>query len=181
MLLDLVAPHGAAGLTVLDVGGGIGVVDLELLRVGAGHATIVDGSAAYLDVARQQAREANVLDRMDFVEGDFVRRADAIDPADVVTLDRVICCYPDVVGLTAAAAAHTRRVLGVVVPRDRLVFSIFAALQNAYMRLRGRSYRAFAHPNRRIDALAAEAGLTVRAERRTWVWRVVAYERPSAG
>lgn len=177
MLLDLVSPHGVTGWTVLDVGGGIGVVDLELLRTGAARATLVEGSEAYLEVARQQAREANLLDRIELVEGDFVARAAGIDRADVVTLDRVICCYPDVDGLMAAAGGHARRVLGIVVPRDRLVTTIALAVQNAYMRLRGRPYRAFAHPNHRIDELAAEAGLAVRAERKTWLWRVVAYER----
>jgi 2-polyprenyl-3-methyl-5-hydroxy-6-metoxy-1,4-benzoquinol methylase len=179
LLLGLIAPHDVPGRTVLDVGGGIGVIDLELLRAGAERATLVDGSPAYLDVARAQAREANVLDRIEIVEGDFVRRAGSIDPADIVTLDRVICCYPDVVGLVTAAAGHARRVLGIVVPRDRRLAFIALALENAWMRLRRNPYRAFVHPNRRIDELAADAGLRLAAERRTWFWRVAVYERPT--
>ena len=43
----------------------------------------------------QEARDAGLLDRIDFVDGDFVRRAAETDEADIVTLDRVVCCYPD--------------------------------------------------------------------------------------
>ncbi|HEU4672036.1 MAG TPA: methyltransferase domain-containing protein, partial [Candidatus Limnocylindrales bacterium] len=95
-LLDMIRRRGVAGATLLDVGGGTGVIDRELLRAGAGHAVLVDGSPAYLEVARDEARRANLLDRLEIVEGDFTRLAASIDAADVVTLDRVICCYPGV-------------------------------------------------------------------------------------
>jgi len=81
--------------------------------------SLVDASPASLAVARQLAREKNGLDRIDLVEGDFVRVAPEIDAADVVTLDRVVCCYPDVDGLVGRAAERTRTVLGLVLPRDR--------------------------------------------------------------
>jgi magnesium-protoporphyrin O-methyltransferase len=177
LLLDLVAPGGAAGQTLLDIGGGIGAIGLELLRSGAGHAVLVEGSTAFLAVARQEARRANVLDRMEFVEGDFVRRADGLDAADIVTLDRVICCYPDVDRLVSAAAGRTRRRLGIVVPRDRRLTRLGLALQNAWMRLRRNPYRGFAHPNARIDDLARAQGLVPVGERRTWWWRVAVYQR----
>src|SRR5689334_23733343 len=96
LLLELLTPYRSAGSSVLDIGGGIGIIDLELLRAGAGHATLVDASTAYLAVARDEARRAGLLDRLAFVEGDFVRHAAPVGRADVVTLDRVICCYPDV-------------------------------------------------------------------------------------
>ena len=119
MLLELLAPYRSTGSTVLDIGGGIGIIDHELLRAGAGHAVLVDGSTASLEVARQEARRLNLLDRIEFVEGDFVRRAAAIDPADIVTLDRVICCYPDAEGLVGLSAARVRTAYGLVLPRDR--------------------------------------------------------------
>ncbi len=96
MLLDLIRAQGVDGATVLDIGGGIGVIDQELLRAGASRATLADASAASVAVAREAADAAGLADRMTFVQGDAVRRADDIGPADVVTLDRVICCYRDV-------------------------------------------------------------------------------------
>jgi len=176
-LLDLVRPYAATGSTLLDIGGGIGEVDRALLRAGAGHAVLVDASAAYLDVARQEARTAGVLDRMDFVEGDFVRRADAIDGADIVTLDRVICCYPDMERLVALSTARAGTAYGIVLPRDRRSTRIAMAAMNLWYRLRRRAYRFHVHPTARVDAIVADAGLHARAERRTWIWRVVVYDR----
>src|SRR6476619_1992007 len=104
MLLDLIRPYGIEGSTILDIGGGIGVIDQELLRAGASRAVLVDASPAYIDVARTVARGAALFDRMDVVDGDFVRRAAETDSADIVTLHRVVCCYPDadaLVGLSS--------------------------------------------------------------------------------
>jgi SAM-dependent methyltransferase len=177
LLLDLIRPYAGRGSTVLDVGGGIGVIDHELLRAGAGHAVLVDASPAFLAVARQLARERNALDRIELVAGDFVRLAGEIDAADVVTLDRVVCCYPDVEGLLSRSAERARVVLGLVLPRDRWIIRLGLRVINLTFRLRRKAYRAYAHPNRRVDELVAAAGLRPVAEAGTFYWRVVAYGR----
>lgn len=177
LLLDLIGRARVTGATVLDIGGGIGVIDHELLRSGAGRAVLVDASTHYLAVARQEARQRNLLDRLEFVEGDFVRLAATIDPADIVTLDRVVCCYPDAASLVGASAAHARSLYGLVLPRDRAVIRVGLWLQNLWFRVRRRGYRAYAHPNAHIDALVADSGLRPTAEAFTTFWRVVLYER----
>ena len=153
MLLELLRPYVATGTTLLDVGGGIGVIDHELLRAGAGHATLVEASPASLAVARDEARRRNALDRVELVEGDFVGRAGAIDAADIVTLDRAICCYPNVTALVSSSAAKARRVYGLVLPRDGLLIRAGLALVNLGFRLRRRAYRSYAHPNALVDRL----------------------------
>ena len=177
LLLELLTPYRSSGSSVLDIGGGIGIVDLELLRAGAGHATLVDASTAYLAVARDEASRAGLLDRIDFVEGDCVRRAASIDRADVVTLDRVICCYPDMEALVAESAGRARTAYGIVLPRDRRGARWAIALNNAWYRARGKAYRGFVHSTARVDEIAAANGLRLRAERRTWIWRVAVYDR----
>lgn len=178
MLLDLLRPYVSKGSTVLDVGGGIGVIDQELLRSGAGHAMLVDASPAYLGVARDEARRTNTLDRIEHVEGDFVRLAGGIDRADIVTLDRVVCCYPDAESLVWLSAARARRAYGLVLPRDGWLSRLGVRLINVGFRVRGRSYRSFVHSNAAVDRLVAEQGLHAMGERLTWFWRVVAYSRP---
>jgi SAM-dependent methyltransferase len=177
LLLDLVRPYAGRGSTVLDVGGGIGVIDHELLRSGAGHAVLVDASPAFLAVARQLARERNALDRFELVTGDFVTLSAEVESADIVTLDRVVCCYPDVEGLLSRSAGRARVVLGLVLPRDRWIIRLGLRVLNLWFRLRGKTYRAYAHPNRLVDRLVAAAGLRPVAETSTFYWRVVAYER----
>jgi SAM-dependent methyltransferase len=142
---------------------------------------LVDASRAYLAVARQLARETNGLDRIDLVEGDFVRLAPEIDAADIVTLDRVVCCYADVDGLLGSAADRTLTVLGLVLPRERLLIRLGLRIQNLWFRMRGKAYRAYAHPNRRVDELVAAAGLRPTADAGTFWWRVVIYDRAGGG
>ena len=177
MLLDMLRGVGIHGATILDVGAGIGVIDHELLRAGAGRAVLVDGSSESLAVARQEGRERHALDRMDFVDGDFVAVAGGIEAADIVTLDRVVCCYPDADALVAASAARARSWYGLVLPRDRAFLRIGLRILNAWYRLRGRAYRGYAHSNARVDAVVAAAGLRPVTEARTTVWRVVLYGR----
>jgi magnesium-protoporphyrin O-methyltransferase len=177
MLLDMIRQRGVTGADVLDIGGGIGVIDHELLGAGAAHAVLVDASAPSIEAAREEAERRRQLDRMAFVDGDFVSRAASIEPADVVTLDRVICCYPDVDSLVRLSASRAKALYGLVLPRDRRFLRLGIRLLNLWFRVRGWRYRSFTHPNARVDALVAEAGLRPRREAQTLVWRVVLYER----
>jgi SAM-dependent methyltransferase len=180
MLLDMIQARGVRGATILDIGAGIGVIDHELMRAGAGHAVLVDASPPSLEAARSEARRRGHLDRIDFVDGDFVSRAPTIDAADIVTLDRVVCCYPDMDALVGLSAARARSLYGLVLPRDRAMVRWGLRLANVWFRLRGFAYRSFVHSNARVDAVIAEAGLRPVGEARTFVWRVVLYERRTA-
>lgn len=181
MLLELLAPYRATSSTVLDVGGGIGIIDQELLKTGIGHAVLVDGSTASLAVAREEARRLDLSDRIEFVEGDFVKLAGAIEPADIVTLDRVVCCYPDAEALVGGSAARVRTVYGLVLPRDRFMVRIAVRLENLWFRLQRKAYRAYVHPTARVDEIVAANGLRPRAERQTIFWRVIVYDRGAVG
>lgn len=177
MLLGLIRRYGVAGATILDIGGGIGVIDLELLREGAGHAVLVDASEASLKVAREEARRANVLDRIEFVAGDFVREAANIDSADIVTLHRVVCCYRDAEGLVSLSAARAGTLYALVLPRDRWFVRLGLRLINLKHIVLRQAFRVYAHRNKRIDQIAAANGLKPRFEETTVAWRVVVYDR----
>ena len=180
MLLDMIRARGVRGASVLDIGAGVGVIDHELLREGAGHAVLIDASQPSLDAARNEARRRGHLDRLDFVDGDFVARASSVDVADIVTLDRVVCCYPDMESLVRLSATRARALYGLVLPRDRTINRVALRLVNLWYRIRGMTYRTFAHPNDRVDAIAAEAGLRPSSEGQTFFWRVVLYDRASS-
>jgi SAM-dependent methyltransferase len=178
ILLDMIRSVGLRDATILDVGAGIGVIDHELLEDVAEHAVLVDASPPAIDAARAEARRRGQLDRMEFVEGDFVARASDIDRAQIVTLDRVVCCYADVASLVRMSASRARVLYGMVLPRDRAIVRLGLRLLNVWFRIRGLNYRSYAHPNRVVDALVADAGLRPRMEDRTFAWRVVLYDRP---
>lgn len=180
ILLRLIGERGVSGASVLDIGGGIGVLDMELLRAGAGHAVLVDSAGPALRVAREEARRTSVLDRLEMTQGDFVKLAPTIDRADIVTLDRVVCCYRDAAALVSGAAARANRLLGIALPRERWFLRLGLAFLNLALRFRRSGFRTYVHSNRWIDELVAAEGLQPVAEDRTTVWRVVLYAR-SAG
>jgi SAM-dependent methyltransferase len=180
MLLKMIRAVGLQHATVLDIGSGIGVIGHELVNDGAEHAVLVDASPPALRAAREEARKQGHLDRLEFVDGDFVARASTIDRAQIVTLDRVVCCYADAASLVRMSASRARALYGLVLPRDRAIIRIGLRLQNVWLRIRGLAYRAYAHPNALVDSLVADAGLQPRAEARTFFWRVVLYDRSPA-
>jgi predicted TPR repeat methyltransferase len=181
MLLEMINGNRARGSSLLDIGGGIGVITQELLRAGAGHAVLVEASPAYLEVARNEVRASNALDRVEFVEGDFVRRAGEIEPSDIVTLDRVVCCYPDSEALVSLSADRARSLYGLVLPRDSRLVQLALWLGNLGFWIRRSPYRAYGHSNQLIDRLVGARGLRPIAERRTFFWRVVLYGRGVEG
>jgi magnesium-protoporphyrin O-methyltransferase len=117
-LIEGLEAGGVEGLTVLDIGAGVGAVHQQLLADGAASAIDVDGSAAFVAAARTEATVRGTIERIRYEVGDFVDLAPEIEDSDLVALDRVICCYPDMVSLVRLSVAHARRRYGLVYPRD---------------------------------------------------------------
>lgn len=177
LLLDALKKEGVQGASLLDVGAGIGIVHHELLAAGVSSAVHVDASVANIRAAEEETARQNHVGRVRFLRGDFVALAPEIAPADVVTLDRVICCYPDMEDLVAASASHANRLYGAVFPRDRWFFRGFMAIANLLRRLRGSDFRSYVHPVSAIDAALDRQGLCLRSVAETFVWRVAVYSR----
>lgn len=175
-LLDAIrAQLGVGGRTLIDIGGGVGVIQHELLAAGLAHATGVDASAAFLRTVTRVARERGYADRVAQYMGDFVALGSELPPADIVTLERVICCYPDMQALVSRSAEHARAIYGVVIPRDVWWMRFGQHALNFVQRLRRDAFRFFVHPRPGIDALAAAHGLRPCFERNVGVWQVVVY------
>ena len=179
-LVSAIRQAGIAGADLLDVGGGIGAVAHELLVGGAARATIVDGSAAYLAAARDEAERRQSSARLHLISGDFASLSPGIDNADVVTLDKVVCCYPDMERLLETSAAHAGRLLGIVYPRDAWWVRLVSGVINAMFALKRSAFRVYIFSNTAIDNTIRRAGLTLRFQRRGVPWVVALYERSSA-
>lgn len=177
MLVDAIKAEGVAGETLLDIGGGVGAIQHALLEAGVEHATDVEASSAYLAVARVETQRRGYLDRVTYHLGNFVDLASEVEPADIVTLDRVICCYPDMEELVGKSAALASKLYGLVYPRDTWWIRIGLAVANLFFKLRRSAYRGFIHPTRSVDAILHGNGLKRRFYRRTLFWQVVVYAR----
>jgi len=177
LILDELRRRPLQKADLLDVGAGIGVVSLELAGSGIASATIVEASPAYLEIARQGLTVKYGTDAARFVLGDFVAIAPSLSDADVVTLDRVVCCYPDPEALLAAAATRGRRLIVFTYPRDRWYVRVFIAVENFWRRLKGNPFRAFVHSPHEMGAVLEAAGFARAARQGTPVWMVDLYQR----
>ena len=176
-LVDAVAGDGVEGRTFIDIGGGVGAIQHELMERGTAGGTSADASPAYLAAAKEEAEARGFAGRIRYVEGDFVERANEVGVADLVTLDRVVCCYPDMPALVGAAARLTRRTLGLVIPRGTRFMRGGVAIVNLFQRLRRHPFRVYVHDPGEVEAVLGEYGLQRRYVREGLVWRMAVYGR----
>ena len=166
------------GATVLDVGGGIGAIELELLAAGAERATNVELSGGYEEAASALLSERGLSDRVERRVADFVSEGNAVEPHDLVVLHRVVCCYPDVDALMGAAAEHARRRLVLTYPQEHLLMRLGLRVINLWLRVSGCGFRTYVHPIARILGAAEVDGLRLeRREHQGFLWESAALVR----
>jgi 2-polyprenyl-3-methyl-5-hydroxy-6-metoxy-1,4-benzoquinol methylase len=175
-IVDGLSARGVADATVLEVGGGVGAIDIELLRAGASAATVVELSEEYDDEAAGLLRESELEGLVARRHGDFVEIGAGLEPADVVVMHRVVCCYPDPEALVSAAADHAGRLLAMSFPRETWWIRAGWYLVDAWFRLVYR-FESYVHAHARILGAAERAGFTLVGERSGWLWRVAVLER----
>jgi magnesium-protoporphyrin O-methyltransferase len=177
LLVDGIAASGATIGTVLDVGSGIGGMTFALLERGASSAVAVDASAAYVGAARDEAGRRGRTGAIRFVHADFVVAADELPSASIVTLDRVVCCYPSCRQLLDAVVAHADHCLALSYPRDVWYVRAGMGLENGQRWLTRNSFRTFVHPVSVIEDTITRAGLRLSSRRETWMWSADVYVR----
>ena len=165
------------GARVLEIGGGIGTIQAEFLATGAGEGEIIELVSAYEPYAREVARDNHIEDRTTFRVADLLEEPNAVAPADVVVLNRVVCCTSDGVRLTALALRLANSVVLLSYPRDRFVVRAVMKLMNATMRVLGRSFRVFLHPTNALFAAARAEGFQTAETGRTFVWEYTTLRR----
>ena len=176
-MVSLASAQSLTGARVLEIGGGIGTIQAELLAAGASSGEVVELVSAYEPYARQLARDKGLEGRSTFRIADILEDPEAVAPADIVVLNRVVCCSPDGVRLTAVAAKHAGRMLLVIYPRDRAAVRLVMGFMNGLFRIMGRSFRAFLHAPSSLAAAARAEGFAVAETSRTFAWELTAFRR----
>lgn len=169
--------RGVEGASVLEIGGGVGQVALELLKAGAASAEVVELLPDYEPFVRELASEAGVAERMSFRTADLVTDPASAVPADLVVLNKVVCCTPDGVMLAGIAASLARRALVLSFPRQVWWARAGLATVNLYLRLRRRRFRVYVHPQVALEGAVEAHGLARVSERNGPLFRVAAFER----
>ena len=168
------------GLHLLDVGAGIGVIAVELAGAGLAGVTLADASPAYLEAARRHLTSRDASRPAQFLLGDFAATAVSLPNTDIVTLDRVVCCYPDVEALLRGAAARARRMVAFTYHPDRWYLHAAVALENSWYRLNQNPFRAFVPPPERMASVLESAGFVRAARHATLRWALDVYRRADA-
>jgi magnesium-protoporphyrin O-methyltransferase len=176
-IVDFLKSQGVEGRSVLEVGGGIGDIQLELLKAGAARAVSIELTPTYEQEAVRLLHEAGLEDRVERRVMDFAEAAATVAPADIVIMNRVVCCYPDMPKLAGAAADHAEETLVMSFAKDTWWTRIGLRLGNFGLRVTRREFHFFLHPPKSIIATAERHGLRTILDQRGLFWTVAALRK----
>ena len=161
---------GYVDASILEIGSGVGHLHQTLLEQGAARAVGIDLAPRMIEEAQQWARERQLDDRVQYLQGDFMELDHQLPIADVTVLDKVVCCYPDADGLVHRSLARTGRVYALTYPRDRWYVRAAVALAAASLRLVGSAFRPYVHDPGQIERWIEAAGFRKSYQNHTPIW-----------
>jgi SAM-dependent methyltransferase len=170
LLLAGIAKAGQPQGRLIDVGSGVGALTFELVERGLTEAIGVDLSSAYVAAASEEAARRGRADAVRFVHGDFVGIADQLLAADIVTLDRVVCCYPEYKRLLDESTRLAARCFALSYPRDVWYVRTWVGVQNVARRLCRNPFRTFVHSASAMEDVIRRAGFEVVSRNCTRTW-----------
>ncbi len=176
-IFDFIRERGVEGKTLLEVGGGIGAIEIELLKAGMARAVNVELTPTYEAAAGELLVEAGLTGRVDRRLMDFAEAGTEVETVDVVVMNRVICCYPDMPKLAGAAADRARGLLVMSFPNRRWWTRLGLTLANFGFGVIRMQFRVFLHPPALIVAAVEQRGFKTRLNQPGLLWQVVALER----
>jgi 16S rRNA G966 N2-methylase RsmD len=176
-LLKTLAPKKTEASSLLDIGGGVGVILHEFVAGSAMTATLIETSSAYLQVAQEEAQKRGYSDQVRFMQGDFVYATEEISKVDLVSLDRVVCCYPDAERLIQASTAKCLKWYALSYPRDKWWVRLGIRFENWMRRRAGDSFQVHIYSEALIDKLIKRAGFSQQFHAHNFTWGVAVYRR----
>lgn len=177
MLIEAIKAQKLDDAKMLDIGGGVGSIQLALLKMGVASSSVVDASEAYLAVAMEEAERQGLRDRVSYHHGNFVEIAPDLTPVDLVTLDKVICCYDDMTSLVTISVGLAKQYYGIVFPIENILSQIQDFFYNLWMRITRNSYRAYLYPTPDIETIIFKDGFKRASYQRQALWQIILYSK----
>ena len=177
MLIAAIQAQKIESAKLLDIGGGVGAIQLALLKDSVASSTVVDASGGYLAVAMEEAERQALRERVSYHHGNFVDIAEKLSPADIVTLDKVICCYDDMPSLVSESVGLAKQYYGIVFPIENFLSQIQDFFYNLWMGITRNPYRSFLHPTLDIEAIIFEQGFKRVSYQRQALWQIILYRK----
>jgi len=177
MLLKAIHKTEVKGLDFLDIGGGIGAIQYDLIKAGALSGISIEASPAYIDLVKNEIHKNNLAEIIDFKHGDFTTIASDVDSADIVTLDKVICCYDDMSELVKQSSKLSRKIYAVIYPRDVWWTKLALPFINFYPIIKRSPFRVFIHPTKKVEEIIIRNGLKRDYYATTLFWQVAIFTK----
>jgi len=179
ILVQALLKEGVEGQTLLDIGSGMGGLSFELIKRGVSMATNIEASSAFVEATIGEAEREGLSAKTNNIHGEFASLAETIPPADIVTLDKVICCYDDMASLVKSSVAKAKRLYGVIIPIDTWWMKVWAWWDNFPRRIKGNDFRFIVFPVKEVDQLIHDNGMQLLFEQRSSIWLILIYGRPA--
>lgn len=176
-LISLLNLQNLEGATLMDIGGGVGAIQWAFLKKGGKNTTDVDASKGYLEVARSYALEQGLSEQSTFLHSDLVDRTHDLSTFDYVTLDKVVCCYPDYTSLLETALNKCTKTIGLTYPLGGVVSKIIVQIQNIYLYFKKNPFRTYLHSPSEIEAFIRSKGFEPICKKISFPWHVQVYKR----
>ena len=174
-LLELLFLQNVRDKTLLDIGGGIGTIQWSFIEKGGRSTLDIDASNGYLEVAKTHAQEKNFTDKTNFMHGDFVDKSSAINSYDFITLDKVLCCYPDYKALLGAVLEKSNQAIALTFPMGGLISKGIAQFMKIYMYFKKNPFRTYIHSPGEIERLIQSRGFYAAHKKISFPWHVQIY------
>ena len=177
MLLKAIHKTEVKDMDFLDIGGGIGAIQCDLIKAGSSNGTSIETSPAYTDLVKEEIHKNNLDEIIDFKHGDFTTIASDVDSADIVTLDKVICCYDDMSELVRLSSKLSRKIYAIIYPRDVWWTKLALPFINFYPIIKRSPFRVFIHPTKKVEEIIFRNGLKRDYYDTTLFWQVAIFSK----
>lgn len=178
-LISFIFANDTLGKSLLDIGGGIGALQWAFFKQGGIKTFDVDASLGYLNVAESYAIENGYMDKAQFILGDFVDKSPEISDCDFVTLDKVVCCYPDYKALLEKAMQKCNGTIGLTYPLSGFIPKLIAQFNKLYFMIKKNPFRTYIHSPKEIEHFIEGHGFKIINKSISFPWHVQIYRRLS--
>lgn len=174
-LIQALIDKDVNGSTLLDIGGGLGAIHHELIEAGASHAKCADASTDYIAISKKEGERCNHSEKLSYHFGNYIDLADEIGTADIVTLDKVICCFDDMKELVASSSSNANKLYALIYPREKWWTRLFVNIGNLVFTILGNGFRVHLHPDSEVEAIVTRNGFERVFYYNNILWQVILY------
>lgn len=163
------------GKSMIDIGGGIGALQWWFLENGGNNTVGIDASSGYLKQAEDHAKNKGLESNTKFLLGDCVEVYPQIEKAHYITLDKVVCCYPNYKEILEATCEKATEAISLSYPMDGIISQAIRKMGDILMSFRDNSFRPFIHSVKDIRNLLEQKGFHRVIHTLAFPWHVETY------